>query len=474
VAGDGLDRARRDWCIALGGAAGIAVAYWIFRSLIVSLPTALARTTAPVFDARVFAFAATAAAVAGILSSLLPAWRLARADMKSGLERGRLHTHPLRTGPRALLSIELGLALVSVVAAVILAQSLWALVSRELGFDARRLVVSAWTVSAGAANRDRPARLAEFTSELDAIRTIPAIRSVAATYTLPASGAAAEFPLFPRGQGRGGVWTISAGFFRTMGVRVIEGREFEERESFTAAPVAVLNESAARALFPDGHAIGREVRAPLQPARTVVGIAADWRKSLKVAAEPAMYVPFDRTLFRMGQAIVDADDTPAVREQIRAAITRVSPDSDIRIEPIAALLDRDVAVLRFTMSIISAFALLTVALAMLGVYGVITFISGERLREYGVRVALGATRPAIGLLVLRQAVIPMAAGLIAGSLAAVWTARVLAAQILDVAPASVTTFIMAAVGLFVCGVLAASVPARRATRVDPMIALRAE
>jgi hypothetical protein len=380
----------------------------------------------------------------------------------------------MRGGRKVLLSAEVMFALVAVVAALTLARSLWTLVSKELGFEAHRLVVSTRPVGAGAAQQTRPARAALFEQQFGAVRELPEVRSTAATGMLPAAGAAPDFGLFPRGQGRGGVWTVSAGFFRTMGIPVMQGREFEERESFEAAPVGVLNAAAARVLFPDGRAIGRQVSAPQQPARTIVGIVADARQSLKDAAEPAMYVPFDRTQFRLAQMIVDADDTPAVRDRIRSAITRVAADTDVTIEPVTALLNREVEVLRFTMALVTAFAALTLGLSVLGVYGVITFLAGERIREYGVRVALGATERAIGLLVLRQAMPPIGAGILMGMLAAGWAAKLLESQILDVVPAGTLGLVTAAVVLLACGLAAAAIPALRATRVDPVVALRAE
>jgi predicted permease len=453
--------------------AGVAVAYWSFRTLLSALPAALARSMSPVFDARVFVFAALAALAAALMASLLPAWRLSRAEPQTGLQPGRLYTPRFASGPKSLLSIEVGFALISIVAALMLTGSLWTIVSRELGFETERLVISARSVGAGAAARGRDARLVEFTQQLEAIRSVSGTRSAAGTSGLPAGGVMADFGLFPRGQGRGGVWMISGGFFKTMGIRVVEGREFEDRESFEGAPIGILNQSAARLLFPGVSAIGRQVAAPRQPARTIVGVVADSRRSWKEAAEPSMYVPFDRAQFRLAQIVVDADDTPAMRERLRGAITRVAPDSDVVIEPFAALLDRDVAVLRFTMRVIVAFALLTLALAMVGVYGVITFIAAQRQREYGVRVALGATRRAIAVLVLRQALAPVVAGVLGGLIAGLWTARMLTSQIADVSPATMGTFAGAAVALLACGAVAAGVPARRATRVDPLTTLRA-
>ncbi|HEX9364995.1 MAG TPA: ABC transporter permease, partial [Vicinamibacterales bacterium] len=402
----------------LGGGVGVCLAYWSFGFLVASLPPALARSLDPAFDARAFVFALGAAVGVGLLSGVIPAWQLARADARQGLQPGRRNTWSTRAGRRALLSFEVGLAVVAVVAAVLLGRSLERLMTQELGFDSTRLIVNARNVGAGAVAQDRRARAAQFVAQLEVVRSVPGVRSAGSMSILPAAGAAADFALFPRGTGTGGVWTVGSGFFRTMRIPLLEGREFDERESFAGAPVGVLNRSAARVLFPDGHALGRRVTAPNQPARTIVGIVADWRQSFKRAAVPAMYVPFDPAQFRVASVIVDASDTPVLREQIQQSLARVTPDALVRIEPVGALLDGDVAPVRFMLVVIGLFAALTLLLAMLGVYGVIAFIARERMREYGVRVALGATRRIIGVLVIRQAVVPIAAGLVAGLIAA--------------------------------------------------------
>jgi predicted permease len=457
-----------------GGTVGLAVAYWSFGLLTAKLPAALAQSVDPVFDVRAFLFAAATALAAGVISGIVPAWRLASADARAGLQRGGLQPRASRTGRKALLSFEVGVAVVAVVAAFVLGRSLSDLIANEMGFDATRLVVSGRFVGVGASTFDRPARAAQFSEQLDAVRALPEVRSAAAITILPASGAAPDLPLFPRGAGKGGVRMVSGGFFRTMGIPLLEGRELDDRESFAGTPVGVLNQSAARVLFPEGGALGRPVSAPGQPTRTVIGIAADWRESLKEPAEPTMYVPFDRAKFRGAQMIVDAVDVPSLRERISSTINRVTPDSSVRAQPISALLDREVESLRFTLIVIGAFASLTVLLSVLGVYGVIAFIAAERTREYGVRVALGATRRVIGALVIRQALVPVATGLAAGLIAAIWASRLLAAQLLDIVPAGPVTFAAAAMVLLVAGLAASALPARRAARVDPMVALRAE
>jgi predicted permease len=457
----------------LGGAVGLCLAYWSFGFLVANLPPALARSVDPAFDARAFVFALMAAVGVGLLSGVIPAWQLAGADAR-GLQPGRLQTWSTRVGRRTLLSLEIGVAVVAVVAAVLLGRSLERMITQELGFDSTRLIVNSRNVGAGAASPDRRARAAQFVTQLEVVRAVPGVRSVGSMSILPAAGAAPDFSLFPRGTGTGGVWTVGSGFFRTMGIPVLEGREFDERESFSGAPVGILNRSAVRVLFPDGHALGRQVTAPNQPARTIVGVVADWRESFKRPAVPAMYATFDPAQFRLASVIVDAQDSRLLREQIQESLTRVTPDSLVRIEPVSALLDSDVAPVRFMLVVIGLFAALTLLLAMLGVYGVIAFIARERMREYGVRVALGATRRIIGALVIRQALIPIVAGLGAGLIAAVWTSRLLAAQLFEVAPVDGLTFAGTAVVLLATGFAAAAIPARRATRVDPVIALRAE
>ena len=457
----------------VGGSVGLCLAYWSFGALVASLPVALARSLDPSFDARAFVFALAAAVAVGVVSGLVPAWRLARAGA-DGLQPGRLQAWSTRAGRKALLSLEVGVAVIAVVAAVLLGRSLERLITQQLGFDATRLIVSARAIKPGAMPQDRRARAAEFKLQLETVSALPGVRSAGAMTVLPAAGAAADMPLFPRGTGDGGVWTVASGFFRTMGIPVVEGREFDQRESFSAAPIGILNQSAARLLFPDGHPVGRQVTAPNQPARTVVGVVADWRESFKRPAVPAMYVPFDPARFRSAQIIVDAPDTAALREGIRQSLVRLAPDSLVTMNPVSALLDSDVAPVRFMLIVIGLFAGLTLALAMLGVYGVIAFIARERMREYGVRVALGATRRVIGVLVVRQSVVPIVAGLAGGLVAATWTSRLLTAQLFEIAPVDAMTFAGTAVLLFASGVAAAAMPARRATRVDPMIALRAE
>jgi ABC-type antimicrobial peptide transport system permease subunit len=187
-----------------------------------------------------------------------------------------------------------------------------------------------------------------------------------------------------------------------------------------------------------------------------------------------MYVPFDSSRFRSAQIIVDAPDVPALRERVRQSLTRLSANTHVTMNPVSTLLDGDVAPIRFMLVVIGLFAALTMLLAMLGVYGVIAFIARERTREYGVRVALGATRRIIGVLVIRQALVPIAAGLVAGLIAAAWTSQLLTAQLFEIAPLDAITFAGTAVLLLACGVAAAAIPARRATRVDPMVALRTE
>lgn len=314
-----------------------------------------------------------------------------------------------------------------------------------------------------------------FHRQLDTIRAQSGVSSAAGTGWLPASGWAPDAALFSRGDGReGGTWFVTADFFKTMAIPITEGRELTRAESRSGAPVAVLNASAARLLFPDGHAVGRQVTAPDQPTRIIVGVAADWRRSFAQPASPAMYVPFDAARFRMGQIVLQGDGTPGLADRLESAIARVAPTADITIESVDAALDREVAPIRFKALVIGLFAVLTLALAAVGVYGVISFIATERTREYGIRIALGASKRAVAGLVLRQAAVPVVSGLLAGCVMAAWTSRLLQAQLVDISPGDPAAYLLVIIVLLSTGLLAALAPAMRATRISPVAALRAE
>jgi ABC-type antimicrobial peptide transport system permease subunit len=259
-----------------------------------------------------------------------------------------------------------------------------------------------------------------------------------------------------------------------MGLPLLAGRELTDDESFTAAPVGVLNETAARTICGTViDCVGRVVRAPGQAPRTVVGIVPDMRQSLRSAALPVMYVPFDVGHFVVASIVIESDDTPENREGLKRALT-VSRDARVEVRSLDAAVATEVSPYRFNAIVVGAFSALTLILAIVGVYGVMTSVVGERTREYGIRLALGATSARVNGEVLRQATGPIALGLAGGAILAGWSARFAASLLFGIAPLDRVSFGAAAAVVLLSGLSAALIPATRAGRVDPIVALRAE
>lgn len=461
-----------------GTLAGLAVAYAGFRGLAAALPSPLARVADPAFDARALVFGFAAALVCAAMFSIMPALRLSRADARHGVGLAALQRNPSRRGRRILVAVEVACCVALLVGAALVGRTLHELLTQDLGFQPNRLAVTfdlpTMVVKRGDTMRtDTAARAAFYRARLLDVRSVPGVRAAALASSVPFSGMAPDAPLTDRDDQPGGVYSVSSGYFRTMGVPVLAGRELSDDESFSNAGVGVLNESGARLLCGGlWQCLGATVRAPGQPARTVVGIVRDTRPSARRAATPAMFVPFESS-FALKTLVIDAEDTQATRDALRRALA-VSSDVRVNVRSIDADLDAEVAPFRFNALVVAAFAAMTLLLAIVGVYGVMSALVGERIGEYAIRLALGATNARVSGLVLRQALVPIAGGLGAGLLLAVWSTRFIASLLYGVAPLDVGSFLAGAGIVLASGLVAALLPARRAGSVDPIVVLKTE
>lgn len=409
---------------------------------------------------------------------MVPALRLSAGDARHGLALGRLQPHARRRGRQILVGLEVAICLALLVGTGLAGRSLFALLSQDLGFQSHRMVVSfdlpTLVVRRDDALRaDTAARAAFVQARLREIREVAGVTAAGAASASPLSSIMPDAPLTSE-RGGGGVYSVSSGYFRAAGMTLIAGRDLADAESFAAAPVGVLNESAARRLCGSAsECLGRVVHSPDQPARTVVGVVRDARPSLTRAPMPLMYVPFDVSRFAFGSIVIDAVDSPENRERLKRVLS-ASPNARVEIRSLDEARDRELSPFRFNAIIVGAFGILTLNLAVIGVYGVTSAVVGERTREYGIRLALGATRERVSRHVLRQASIPVAAGIAGGLVLAAWGSRYLVSLLYGVVPLDVPSFIGAAALIVVCALAAALIPARRASRVDPIIALRAE
>jgi putative ABC transport system permease protein len=467
-------------CLSVAGTAvGLIVAYWGFRVLASELPPFLERVADPSLDLRAFGFAVACACVATIAFGALPAWRLSRADARDGLRLGQLQAQPVRRGRQLLVALEISVTLALLAGAGLVGRSLLTLVSQDLGFARHRIVVTfdlpyAMIRTARSTRVDVGARI-RFTEELlRESRNIRGIRAAGAVSVFPFSGQLPDAPLFDAsGEAAGGVYSASAGYFRAMGTAFVEGRDFTDDESFSGASVGVLNESAAHVLCGTANCIGRLVNAPKQPPRTVIGVVKDVRESFRIAPRPLMFVPFDASRFKIASLLIDADDTASSRQELRRALSS-SPDALVQVRSLDDAFEREVSPFRFNAIVVGAFAGLTLVMSVIGVYGVMAALVGERTREYGVRLALGATRGRVNRYVLRQALAPVGTGITVGLLLASWSSRYVASLLYGIVPLDVASFVAAATVVLVSAFMAALIPARRAGQVDPIVALRTE
>jgi predicted permease len=468
-------------CIAaLGTIAGLALAYWAFGILSSRLPPILAEVADPAIDVRALAFAIALAAVSAAVFGIVPAWRLSRTGTSAGLRLQDLNIHAPRRGRQVLVTLEVAICVALLVGAGLVGRSLMALLSQDLGFQRHRVVATfdLPTLVVRGPNgprADRTARAAFVRERLTDVREVAGVRAAGAASAPPYGLRAPDAPLFENGgASEGAVYGISSGYFRAMGVPILAGRELTDDESFAAAPVGVLNESGARAICGAVETcIGRVVRAPRQPARRVVGVVGDVREAMRRTPAAAMYVPFDPARFVTASIVIDADDTPAGRDGLKRALS-VSPDARVYVRALDAARETEASPYRFNAIVVGAFALLTLALSIVGVYGVMSAVVGERTREYGIRIALGATRARVNGQVLRQAAVPLGLGIAAGIALAAWGGRLVASLLFGVVPLDLPSFAAATAVVLASGILAAWVPARRAGRVDPIVALRSE
>jgi putative ABC transport system permease protein len=467
-------------CIAtIGTAAGVFFGYVAFLTLAHRLPPRLAIAARPAFDMRVLGFAIAIACASTVAFSVLPAIRLARADALGGLGLGRLQTTSPRRGRRLLVGAEVAICLALLVGAGLVGRTLYALVTQDMGFGPHRVWATfdlpTMPIRRATAQADQAARLAFMKARLDDVRAVPGVRSAAIASAGPFSGMAPDFALTDgRGADRVYGYNVASGYIKTLGMSLLAGRDMTDAESDAGGPVGVLNERAARMLCGTPRdCIGHVVQSPRQPPRTVVGVVRDARQSMLKKSPPAMYVPFDPAFIGLGSIIVDIDDTPAARERLTQVLA-TAKDARVEIRPLDDSRDVELSPFRFNAIVVGAFAMLTLALAVVGVYGVMTAVVAERTREYGVRIALGATSARLNRFVLGQAAVPLVGGVIGGLVLALWASRFVASLLYGVVPADGVSFAAAAAIVLTSGLLAAFVPARRAGRVDPIVALRAE
>jgi len=482
----------------LGGVAGLALAYLGIQFLRAANPGNLPRIADVHLDGAVLAFLLLISLLTGVLFGLAPAIQSSRADLSSTLkEGGRTSAGASRQRTRAALVVsEIALSLMLLVGAGLLLRSLLRLQRVDAGFSGAPERILAMTISP--ANRryaDGATGIAFYGRLLDRVRELPGIEFASVSDGLPPSqeGDADTFVIQGAPPPAGGypvvtLDTVSPDYFRAMGIRLLQGRAFNEGDGPESPPVAMVGESFARRFFPGENPLGKRIKQSgpqltSLPFCEIVGVVADVKYSgLEANRQTAYYLPYTQNYTRRTFLVVRsapfaapyadndaANLAPMLRHEIQAV------DKDVVIAYVSTLEQavRDsVARPRFDAILLMLSAGVALLLAVIGIYGVIAYSVAQRTHEIGVRMALGARRANVLNLVLRQGARLAAAGIAVGLTGAFAFTRLMRALLFDTSVQDAFTFGVMAAGLFAVALVASLIPAYRATRIDPVSALR--
>ena len=466
---------------------GLVFAAWARAWLVSLAPEGILRLGATSLDIRVLAFTTAVALCTGLIFGIVPASQMSRRSPSDGLRDGGARSSSGRASTRTrdfLVAAQVAIALVLLVGAGLLVRSFAALTRVDTGIDTHNLLTFD-VVLTGERAQVRASQTAFYDAALREIRALPGALSAGAAVTLPIGGDdfGATFAIegrpadSPADEPTAGYQVVTPGYFETMSMRVRDGRDFDDSDTADSPHVLIVNETLARQHWGDENPVGRRLRigrSPSAPWKTVVGVVTDIRHLGPAAApRPELYEPHAQSPFSfMAFVVRTAGDPNAVVPAIRAAVSRLDAT-----QPIASVrtmdehLARSLARPRFMSTLTAAFGLLALTLAVVGLYGAIAYSVTQRTREMAIRAALGATPVHLSRMVLAKAVWLTLAGVIAGTLAASVTTRLMSRLLFGVSPTDPMTFLGVAALLFAVAVLAGAVPARRAIRIDASRAL---
>jgi putative ABC transport system permease protein len=465
-----------------GGAAGMGIAYWAVPLLRTQLAAVVPRADGIALNTPVLAFAAGISVLTGLLFGTIPAALNSRRDVIAALKdesRGAGSRH--QSAVRRLLVVgQLALATILLAGAALFVQSFVRLQRVDLGFRPER-ITTAMTSLPASRYANQAARWQFYSRLLSDLENTAGIEAAGASSGAPLAGGNTGTPV--RAQGPNALGTkqlqtdwrmVSPGFFKSMGIPLLRGRTFGSEDRADAPGVMILSAEMARRFWPDEDPIGKFILAG--DAYRVVGVVGDVR-SLSLAADPrpTMYLSSTQSVQpQMALTIRTRGDIP-VAAIVRKAVGAIDPQLAVfNVRTMDTLMATSTTQSRVTAWLVGMFALLALLLAAIGVYGVLAYLVTQRTREIGVRIALGARPRSVIGLVAGQSLRLSVAGIALGLIAAVWLAPYIETQLFGIRPRDTATLLAVSLALLAIATMASYLPARRATRVDPLTALRAE
>lgn len=476
---------------SLGVLAGLVVAEVFVRAIVALAPASLPRVNEIRIDGSVLAFAVILSLVTAMVFGLLPALRLAMSAPARVLTSGSRGTASGGRGIRwsVLVASEVALALVLLVGAGLLIRSFQRLLSVDPGYDSAGILTLDLALPESEYPDDGAVRV--FYRELLAeIGSIPGVRNVGVINVLPIepSFRNGDFQIDGRGPGSGyGEYRAVGGdYFRALGIPLLRGRLFDSDDDAGRPDVAIVNQALADRYWPDENAVGKRIRNLGNDAAryggerwiTVVGVVASVRQgALNGGFSPTVFVDAAQRPFRARYASIvirAAMPTASLVGAVQSRLHHLGPDVPVEFSTMDARIGETVAGRRFVISVLGFFAEVALLLAGVGIYGVVSYQVAQRTREIGVRLALGAGPGRVLREVIAHGMLPLGVGLVAGVLAAFALTHVLSSLLYEVGPGDPITFASVIVLLAIVALLAILIPARRATRIDPLVAMQAE
>jgi putative ABC transport system permease protein len=455
-------------------------------------PSSIPRLSEASLDMRVLTFALGTTLFTGILFGLAPAISVTCENLVEPLKSGGQRSGSSPTGQRtrnSLLVSQIALALILVIAAGLLTRTFYQLLAVDPGFHPAHALTFDLSLPA-LKYPDQPHIVSFYNEALRRLQGLPGIQAAGLTEIVPMGGATENTSLripdrlqtsaldVPNAN----YTMVSPGYFSAVGTLILRGRSFLESDDAGSTPVTIISDAMAKKYWPEQDPLGKQVgpKSPIYPVATIVGIAADVKHlSLREAPPPEMYVPYTQkvwpSLLTMSIVLRTTQDPASIATSAREAIHSIDPDLPIaNVRTLDNIVDDSMTVPRFAVLFLGAFGGLALILATVGMYGVISYSVAQRTQEIGIRMALGAQQRDVLKMVLRYGIRLAGIGLTIGLAAAFGVTRLMKSFLYGVQPADPLTFASVVILLMLVALAACYVPARRAMKVDPMVALRYE
>lgn len=477
----------------LGGAAGLLLALWGTDVLISGVPDSIPRLQETGINGWVLGFTFIIAVGTGIVFGLVPALQGSRPDLNETLKEGGRGSTGTRQIVRSILVVtEVALALVLLIGAGLMIRSILRLQDASLGFDPGNLLTLQLSIPK---DKSDPERVGEFFGQLkQRVQALPGVEAISYSNGVPFLGASEQsFMVEGRPQPAPGEkfpmavqYIVGPDYFKAMNIRLKKGRYIDERDRIGSQPVVVIDETLEREYFSNGDAIGNHLSFDRSKGFEIVGVVEHVKHygvDGQIPVENQFYMPFsqvpkefiDRVTGRMSLVVRTQSDPASLAQQVRAQVMATDKDQPVfNVQPMEQVVSTSIAPRRFTMLLMSIFAAVALVLATVGIYGVMSYSVTQRTHEIGIRMALGAHAADILRLVVKQGLLLALIGVGIGLTGAFILTRVMSSLLFGVGAADLTTFVAISLMLTLVAAVASYIPARRATKVDPMIALRYE